>query len=149
MRALIQRVSGASVQVDGETVGAIGPGLVVLLGVRDGDTEAEAKWLANKILGLRVFEGADGKFDQSLAHVGGALLVISQFTLYGDTRKGRRPSFGAAARPEAAEDLYEWFTEYVRGRGFEVETGVFGAMMDVALVNTGPVTLMLEREARS
>lgn len=144
---MVQRVSSAAVRVDGRTVGEIDHGLAVMLGVRDGDTQAEARWLADKLVGLRIFEGPDGKFDLSLADVGGALLVVSQFTLYGDTRKGRRPNFSAAARPEPAEELYEWFADYLRGRGHTVATGVFGAMMDVELVNAGPVTLMLEREA--
>lgn len=147
MRALLQRVSRAAVRVDGRTVGAIDRGLVVLLGVRDGDTTAEARWLADKLVRLRIFEGESGKFDLSLDDVGGALLVVSQFTLYGNTRKGRRPSFAAAARPEIAEQLYDWFVSYLRESGHVVETGVFGAMMDVELVNDGPVTIMVEREA--
>lgn len=147
MRALLQRVSRAAVRVDGRTVGTIEGGLVVLLGVRDGDTTAEARWLADKLVGLRIFEGESGKFDLSLDDVGGALLVVSQFTLYADTRKGRRPSFSAAARPEIAEELYDWFVSYLRESGHVVETGVFGAMMDVELVNDGPVTIMVERDA--
>jgi D-tyrosyl-tRNA(Tyr) deacylase len=140
-------VSRAAVRVDGRTVGTIEGGLVVLLGVRDGDTTAEARWLADKLVGLRIFEGESGKFDLSLDDVGGALLVVSQFTLYADTRKGRRPSFSAAARPEIAEELYDWFVSYLRESGHVVETGVFGAMMDVELVNDGPVTIMVERDA--
>jgi len=147
VRALLQRVSRAAVRVDGRTVGTIEGGLVVLLGVRDGDTTAEARWLADKLVGLRIFEGESGKFDLSLDDVGGALLVVSQFTLYADTRKGRRPSFSAAARPEIAEELYDWFVSYLRESGHVVETGVFGAMMDVELVNDGPVTIMVERDA--
>ncbi|MCB0216144.1 MAG: D-tyrosyl-tRNA(Tyr) deacylase [Caldilineae bacterium] len=148
MRALIQRVARASVRVDGETIGAIGPGLLVLLGVGRGDTEAEAEWLARKLLGLRVFGGEDGRFDRSVEEVEGALLVVSQFTLYGDARRGRRPDFTASAAPERAEALYEHFVACLGRGGRPVETGRFGAMMAVELVNDGPVTLLLEREAR-
>jgi D-tyrosyl-tRNA(Tyr) deacylase len=147
MRALLQRVSHASVKVDGRVVGRIDRGFVVLLGVTHNDGEAEATWLANKVAGLRVFEDTDGKMNASLADVGGALLVVSQFTLYGDARKGRRPSFTRAARPEEAEPLVEAFVDRLRSRGYEVATGVFGAHMDVEIHNDGPVTLMLEREA--
>jgi D-tyrosyl-tRNA(Tyr) deacylase len=135
------------VQVDSRPVGAIGGGLVVLLGVREGDTEAEAEWLADKIARLRIFEGEGGKFDRGLDDVGGSLLVVSQFTVYGDARKGRRPNFGAAAGPERAEALYEHFVAHLRRSGYDVETGVFGAMMELELVNDGPVTLILDREA--
>lgn len=144
MRAVVQRVRQASVTVDGVTVGAIGAGLLVLLGVAQEDTEASAAWLVEKILGLRIFEDAGGKMNLSLLETGGALLVVSQFTLYGDTRKGRRPSFDRAARPEQANRLYERFVELARARGVEVQTGVFQAMMQVALVNDGPVTLICE-----
>lgn len=120
---------------------------MILLGVTHSDRQAEMEWLVNKIAGLRVFEDNDGKMNASLADVGGALLVISQFTLYGDARKGRRPSFTHAARPEQAEPLVEAFVHRLRMRGFEVATGVFGAHMDVEIHNDGPVTLMLEREA--
>jgi D-tyrosyl-tRNA(Tyr) deacylase len=148
VRAVVQRVSRASVTVGGREVGAIGPGLVVLLGVRRGDTTAEAEWLADKVAGLRIFGGEGGTFDRGLADLpGGALLVVSQFTLYGDTRKGRRPNFGAAAPPHAAEALYEHFVAHLRAAGWPVATGVFGAMMEVALVNDGPVTVLVEREA--
>ena len=147
MRALIQRVSHASVSVDGSTVGQIGQGFVVLLGVTHNDGQAEMEWLANKVAGLRVFEDLEGKMNASLSDVGGALLVVSQFTLYGDTRKGRRPSFITAARPEQAEPLVEAFVQRLRARGFVVATGVFGAHMDVEIHNDGPVTLMLERES--
>ncbi len=147
MRALLQRVSQASVTVDGRVVGQIGPGFVVLLGVTHADGITQADWLANKIAGLRVFEDADGKMNAALADVDGALLVVSQFTLYGDARKGRRPSFTLAARPEQAEPLVDHFVQNLRSRGFTVATGVFGANMDVKIHNDGPVTLMLEREA--
>jgi D-aminoacyl-tRNA deacylase len=147
MRAVIQRVSQASVTVAGEVVGAIGPGFVVLLGVTHTDTTAEAAWLADKIAGLRLFEDADGKMNAALADVGGALLVVSQFTLYGDARKGRRPSFTEAARPEQAEPLVDDVVRRLRDRGFTVATGVFGAHMAVDIHNDGPVTLLLERES--
>ncbi len=144
MRAVVQRVSEASVVVAGQTVGAIGRGLLVLLGVTHSDGEAEAAALARKIAGLRIFEDAAGKFNLALADVGGAVLVVSQFTLYGDARKGRRPSFTGAARPEQAEPLIERFVELLRGEGLLVQTGVFGALMAVHLVNDGPVTLWLD-----
>ncbi len=147
MRALLQRVSQASVTVNGRIVGQIGCGFVILLGVTHSDSRVEAAWLANKIAGLRVFEDKDGKMNAALADVDGALLVISQFTLYGDARKGRRPSFTDAARPEQAESLVDYFVQDLRRRGFTVETGIFGAYMDVAIHNDGPVTLMLERDA--
>ena len=144
MRAVVQRVSEASVTVDGRTVGAIGRGFLVLLGVTHVDGEAEAVWLARKIAGLRIFEDEAGKFNRSLADVDGAVLVVSQFTLYGDTRKGRRPSFTEAARPEHAEPLCDLFVDLLRAEGVAVETGIFGAMMAVHLVNDGPVTLLLD-----
>ena len=147
MRAVIQRVSQASVTVADEVVGAIGPGFVVLLGVTHTDTTVEAAWLADKIAGLRLFEDADGKMNAALADVGGALLVVSQFTLYGDARKGRRPSFTEAARPEQAEPLVDDVVRRLRDRGFTVATGVFGAHMAVDIHNDGPVTLLLERES--
>ena len=149
MRALIQRVTHASVTVDGRKVGEIGRGFAVLLGVTHDDSRTEGDWLADKIAGLRIFEDAEGKMNASLADVDGALLVVSQFTLYGDARKGRRPSFTDAARPEHAEPLVDAFVDRLRGRGFEVATGVFGAYMDVEIHNDGPVTLMLERAAPS
>ena len=145
MKALLQRVSEAAVTVDGAVVGRIGRGFVVLVGVTHSDTQAEADWLARKIAGLRLFEDADGKFNLSLADVGGELLVVSQFTLYGDARKGRRPSFSHAARPEQAEPLVDYFAQQCRQFDFTVATGVFGAMMKVEIHNDGPVTLMLER----
>jgi D-tyrosyl-tRNA(Tyr) deacylase len=141
MRACIQRVSEAEVTVDGASTGRIGRGLVVLLGVGVDDREAEARWLSEKIVGLRIFEDDEGKMNLSLAEVGGAMLVVSQFTLYGDARKGRRPSFTDAAPPELAERLYEFFVRQVAGQGVEVATGRFRAMMQVRLVNDGPVTL--------
>jgi D-tyrosyl-tRNA(Tyr) deacylase len=144
MRAVVQRVSQASVDVDGQVVGAIGRGFLVLLGVTHNDGEAEAAALARKIAGLRIFEDAAGKFNLALSDVGGAVLVVSQFTLYGDARKGRRPSFTAAARPEQAEPLCDRLVELLRGEGLPVQTGVFGAIMAVHLVNDGPVTLWLD-----
>lgn len=150
MIALVQRVSSASVTVDGETVGQIGRGLLVLLGVVDGDTEAEGDWLADKLARLRVFPDDDGKMNRSVEDVGGGALVVSQFTLAGDVRKGTRPSYVRAARPEVAEPLYEAFAAALAdGIGGPVERGVFGAKMDVALVNDGPVTLWVEREPQS
>ncbi len=144
MRAVLQRVSQASVSVDGETVGRIGPGLLVLLGVGRGDTDQDAETLARKIVELRVFQDDAGKMNLSLKETRGSLLVVSQFTLYGDTRKGRRPSFDMAAPPEEARRLYERFVEAARAQGVEVETGVFQAMMSVSLVNEGPVTFLVE-----
>lgn len=145
MKALLQRVSYASVTVDGAIVGQIGRGFCVLLGVTHSDTQAEAEWLANKIAGLRLFEDEAGKMNLGLSDVGGALLVVSQFTLYGDARKGRRPSFTNAAPPAIAEPLVDYFADQLRGHGLTVATGVFGAMMQVEIHNDGPVTLMLER----
>lgn len=144
MRALLQRVSRASVTVDGAVVGEIGRGFVVLLGVTHADGRAEADWLANKVAGLRLFEDGDGKMNLSAAEVDGAFLVISQFTLYGDARKGRRPSFTDAAAPAHAEPLVDYFVENLRRLGFLVATGVFGANMQVEIHNDGPVTLMIE-----
>ncbi len=144
MRALVQRVSEARVTVDRQVVGEVGAGLVVLLGVTHADTLAQAGWLASKVAGLRVFEDADGKMNRSVVEVGGGVLAVSQFTLYGDCRKGRRPSFDAAARPEQARSLYDAFVAELRALGVPVATGVFQARMRVALVNDGPVTLMVE-----
>ncbi len=144
MRAVLQRVSRASVVIDGETVGSIGGGLLVLLGVAPADTAAEAQWLAEKVAGLRVFNDEAGKMNRDVADVGGALLVVSQFTLYGNCRKGRRPSFIGSASPEIAIPLYEAFINALRGLGLPVQTGRFGAMMQVELVNDGPVTLILD-----
>lgn len=144
MRALVQRVSQASVEVDGEVTGRIGRGFLVLLGVTHSDGRPEADWLANKIAGLRVFDDEAGKMNLALADVGGAVLVVSQFTLYGDARKGRRPDFLQAARPEQAEPLIEYFVEKLQAQGLTVETGRFRAIMAVSLVNDGPVTLWLD-----
>jgi D-tyrosyl-tRNA(Tyr) deacylase len=145
MRAVVQRVSRASVTVDGETVGKIGPGLMILLGVTHNDGPAEADWLARKIAGLRVFEDREGKLNLSVLDVEGEALVVSQFTLYAHTRKGRRPSFIEAAQPEIAAPLVERFAATLRGHGISVESGVFGAHMLVEIHNDGPVTLILER----
>ncbi len=146
MRALLQRVTEASVSVEGRVVGRIGPGLVILVGIADGDTEAEARWVAEKCVNLRIFSDEDGKFNLSALDVRAELLVISQFTLYGDTRKGRRPGFTDAAPPEISEPLYRKFVSYCRESGLRTETGRFGAAMRVHLVNDGPVTLFVERE---
>lgn len=147
MRALLQRVSHASVTVNGRIIGQINQGFVILLGITHSDTPAEAGWLANKIAGLRLFEDDAAKMNLALADVGGSVLVVSQFTLYGDARKGKRPSFTAAARPEQAEPLVEYFCDQLRQTGLTVATGQFGAMMQVTIHNDGPVTLLLEREA--
>ncbi len=144
MRAVIQRVSRAGVAVDGREVGAIGRGFLVLVGVTHSDTRAEADWLARKIAGLRLFEDEAGKMNLSLADVGGAVLVVSQFTLYADARRGRRPGFTDAARPEQAEPLIAYLVEQLRKEGVPVATGQFQAHMEVALVNDGPVTLWLD-----
>src|SRR5450432_1040548 len=146
MRAVVQRVSRCRVTVEGSTVGEIGAGLLVLLGVGKSDAEADADYLIEKVLGLRIFEDAEGKMNLSVQDTGGALLVVSQFTLYGDVRRGKRPSFDAAARPEEANRLYEYFVAKVRAAGLRCETGQFQAMMDVELVNTGPVTILLDSE---
>ncbi len=145
MRAVVQRVSQAAVSVAGEVVGAIGRGVVVLVGVTHGDTAAQAEWLARKIAGLRIFEDDAAKINAGLLDVDGAALVISQFTLYADARKGRRPSFTGAAPPEVAEPLVERFAQVLRDHGVPVETGVFGAHMLVEIHNDGPVTILLER----
>ena len=144
MRAVLQRVSRASVTVDGTVVGHIGRGLLVLLGVTHADTAEHARWLAEKTVGLRIFADEQDKMNRSVADVGGGVLVVSQFTLYGDCQKGRRPSFVDAAPPEVAIPLYEAYINAVKAQGVAVETGRFGAMMDVELVNDGPVTLILE-----
>jgi D-tyrosyl-tRNA(Tyr) deacylase len=145
MRALLQRVRQASVSVGGKVVGQIGHGYVILLGVGHGDSPEQAAWLANKIAGLRVFEDDEGKFNLSIQDVGGSALVVSQFTLFADARKGRRPSFVDAALPEVAEPLIEHFAELLRAEGVPVEIGVFGAQMLVEIHNDGPVTIWLER----
>lgn len=144
MRAVVQRVSRASVTVDGEITGKIGKGLLVLLGVSTNDDESDAVYLLDKIINLRIFEDAAGKMNLSLAETGGELLVVSQFTLYGDARRGRRPSYIEAAAPEKANQLYEFFVAEARKQIGRVETGRFQAMMDVELVNDGPVTIMLD-----
>jgi D-tyrosyl-tRNA(Tyr) deacylase len=144
MRAVVQRVLRARVLVAGEVVGAIEQGLLVLLGIAPTDTNEQAVWLADKIVGLRIFNDADGKMNLALDEVGGSVLVVSQFTLYGDARKGRRPSFIGAAGPEIAVPRYEVFINAVRSHGITVATGRFGASMQVELVNDGPVTLILE-----
>lgn len=147
MRIVLQRVSQASVSIAGRTVGRIDRGFCLLLGITHGDTAAEADWLADKVAGLRLFNDADGRMNLGLADVGGSVLAVSQFTLYGDASKGRRPSFIAAARPEEAAPLYEAFIAALRARGLAVETGEFGAAMLVDIQNDGPVTLILERDA--
>jgi D-tyrosyl-tRNA(Tyr) deacylase len=144
MRAVVQRVSRASVKVKGELTGDVGIGLLVLLGVGQDDAEADADYLAEKVAGLRIFEDDGGKMNLSVADAGGAVLAVSQFTLFGDVRRGKRPSFDEAARPEQARELYEHFVEQVRGLGLRCETGRFQAMMEVELVNAGPVTILLD-----
>ena len=144
MRAVVQRVKESSVKTNGEIVGQIGPGLLVLLGVAKGDGANDVAYLANKILNLRIFEDDDGKMNRSLLEIGGELLAVSQFTLLADCRKGRRPSFIAAADPEKATELYEKFVEQIRQKGVAVQTGRFRAMMEVALINDGPVTIIIE-----
>ncbi len=148
MRAVIQRVMRASVAVNDQITGEIGRGFAVLIGVEDGDTEADLKYIEDKVPNLRVFEDAEGKMNRSLADVGGAILAVSQFTLLGDAREGRRPSFIAAARPETADPMYRKLVERWRVRGLTVETGVFGAHMAVSLVNEGPVTILLDSRKR-
>ena len=146
MRAVVQRVSRARVTVDGRTIGQIERGMVVLLGVGSADKEADAEYLAEKIAGLRIFEDDEGKMNRSIGEAGGAVLAVSQFTLYGDTRRGKRPSFDAAARPEHARTLYEHFVGRIRTQELRCETGQFQAMMQVELVNEGPVTILLDSE---
>jgi len=144
MRAVVQRVSRAQVAVKGEIIGQIGLGLLVLLGVGRDDAEADASYLAEKIAGLRVFEDDHGKMNRSVQDIGGSVLAVSQFTLYGDGRRGKRPSFDAAAPPEKASQLYEFFVEQIRSAGLRCETGRFQEMMQVELVNEGPVTILLD-----
>jgi D-tyrosyl-tRNA(Tyr) deacylase len=144
MRAVVQRVSSARVEVAGRTAGEIGPGLLALLGVARDDGNEDADYLAEKILNLRIFNDAEGRMNRSLSDAGGALLVVSQFTLYGDVRRGRRPSYIDAADPEKANTLYEYFVARARARVTRVETGVFQAMMQVSLINDGPVTILLD-----
>lgn len=147
MRVVIQRVSKASVAVDGRTVASIGRGLLVLLGVAKGDGAREADYLVEKTLGLRIFPDEEGKMNRSVVEIGGSLLVVSQFTLYGDCRKGRRPSFDQAAAAADAAALYEYFLQAARARGVHVEAGVFQAHMDVSLVNDGPVTIICDTQS--
>lgn len=146
MKAVLQRVSQASVSVDRKTVGSIGKGAVILLGVRKSDTQADATWLAEKCVNLRIFENDEGKFHFSLLDIKGDILAVSQFTLYGDCRKGRRPSFTDAAHPETAQPLYDAFVDALRQTGLKVETGVFAARMKVDIHNDGPVTLIVDSE---
>ncbi|KMK93924.1 D-aminoacyl-tRNA deacylase [Rossellomorea marisflavi] len=145
MKVVLQRSKQASVTVDGEVQGRIQSGLVLLVGITHGDTEEEAAYIADKVVNLRIFEDEDGKMNHSLLDRGGEILSISQFTLYGDTRKGRRPNFMGAAKPTEAEVVYERFNAILREKGVNVATGVFGAMMDVQLINDGPVTLIIEK----
>ena len=147
MRVVIQRVKEARVEVDGQVTGAIGPGLLVLLGIAKGDSEADAEYLVEKALHLRIFPDSDGKMNLNVAQAGGSLLVVSQFTLYGDCRKGRRPSFDLAASPQQAARLYEYFVNTARKSAIRVETGVFQASMQVHLVNDGPVTIICDSPA--
>ena len=144
MKAVIQRVQHASVVVDGDTVGQIGPGLLVLLGVGRDDTDEDVRFIARKVAEMRIFSDAEGKFNLALSDIGGSILLVSQFTLYADTRKGRRPSFTGAAAPEVAEALVERCAQLWREAGITVETGRFGAHMDVSLLNDGPVTIILD-----
>jgi D-tyrosyl-tRNA(Tyr) deacylase len=147
MRVLLQRVSESSVSVDGQVVGASGRGYLLLVGIGQGDTAAEVAWMADKVTGLRLFPDADGKMNLSIEDVGGSVLAVSQFTLYADCARGRRPSFTGAASPELGKALYDSFVVALRERGLTVATGIFQAHMMVSLVNDGPVTMMIEREA--
>jgi D-tyrosyl-tRNA(Tyr) deacylase len=147
MRIVVQRVTRASVTIDGDVVGAIGPGLLCLVGIGEGDTEEEAHWLAHKTANLRIFADQDDRMNLSVKDIGGEVLVVSQFTLYANTRKGFRPSFVGAAPPKIAEPLVDLYTDAVRKENVPVETGVFGASMDVSLENDGPVTIILEKES--
>ena len=146
MRAVVQRVSRASVRVDSKTVGEIGKGLVVLVGIRSGDSRDAADYLAEKVVNLRIFPDAEEKMNLSVTEVGGEVLAVSQFTLFGDVRRGRRPSYIDAAPPEEAEPLYEYFLSTLRGHGLRVASGVFRAMMEVEMVNDGPVTILIDSE---
>jgi D-tyrosyl-tRNA(Tyr) deacylase len=145
MRIVVQRVAKARVAVGGETVGRIGRGLLLLIGIGRDDGEEELRWMANKVLNLRIFEDEEGRMDRSLLDIGGEILAVPQFTLYGDVRRGRRPSFDAAAPPQEAEPWFQQFIEELKRSGLRVEQGVFGAHMEVELINDGPVTLILER----
>jgi len=144
MKIVLQRVISAGVEVDGEVCGKIGKGYLVLIGIGDGDTEAECRRLADKIINLRIFSDENDKINLSLDQVGGELLVVSQFTLYADCRKGNRPNFIQAAKPDEAQKLYEYFIDYCKSKGKHVETGIFGADMKVSLINDGPFTVILE-----
>ncbi|MFC7783149.1 MULTISPECIES: D-aminoacyl-tRNA deacylase [unclassified Rossellomorea] len=144
MRVVLQRSKEASVTVDGEVKGAIRSGVVLLVGITHEDTEEDARYVADKVVNLRIFEDEEGKMNHSLLDVEGEILSISQFTLYGDCRKGRRPNFMSAAKPDHAESVYDYFNKVLKEKSIKVETGVFGAMMDVSLTNDGPVTLMIE-----
>ncbi len=144
MRAVVQRVKSASVTVDDNVVGKISQGLLVFLGVGDRDTDTDLKYIADKVIGLRIFSDEDDKMNLSVTDIGGEILVISQFTLYGDCRKGRRPNFTASMEPKGAEEMYEKFIAYIKEQGINTEHGIFGADMQVSLVNDGPVTLMLD-----
>lgn len=144
MKAVVQRVTHSDVRSEGRQIGAVENGLLVLLGVGKGDTDEQARWLAEKIVNLRIFEDRNGKMNRSVQDIGGSMLVVSQFTLLGDCRKGRRPSFAAAAPPDLAQTLYERFVSFVKQTGIGVATGKFGAMMQVSLVNDGPVTLIID-----
>ena len=146
MRVVVQRVARASLKIDGEPAGEIGPGLVVLAGFRDADTDAELDWMAQRVLGLRVFPDDAGNMNRSLEEINGGVVVVPNFTLYGDCRKGRRPSFTDAARPELASPLYDRFLARMRAGGLPVVAGSFGAHMHVELVNDGPITLVIDRE---
>ncbi len=146
MRAVVQRVRSAKVRVSGEVVGEIERGLLVLVGIAQGDAEPDLTYMVDKIVNLRIFEDDDGKMNLSLLDVGGGILCVSQFTLYGDARKGRRPNFMDAARPEIAKPLYDRLTSLLRDTGMYVQTGLFGAMMDVELINDGPVTIWLDTD---
>jgi D-aminoacyl-tRNA deacylase len=148
MRAVVQRVSRATVTIDEKVTGEIGHGLLVLLGVGQSDNESDAEYCAEKICGLRIFEDDQGKMNRSLLDGGGSVLAVSQFTLYGDVRRGKRPSFDAAARPEGAKRLYKYFVERIRAAGLHCETGRFQEMMHVALVNEGPVTILIDSEKK-
>lgn len=148
MRAVVQRVKSASVSIDGRVTGSIGKGLVVLLGIHELDGNAEAKWMADKIINLRIFADAEEKMNLSLSDIEGEMLIVSQFTLYGDCRKGRRPGYSGAAPPEIAEPVYDNFVRQVVSRGISTATGTFQAMMEVSLVNDGPVTLLLDSERK-
>ena len=148
MRAIVQRVTRAKVTVEGRITGEIGMGLLVLLGVSQNDTTLSADYLVDKVLGLRIFEDDAGKMNRSVVDVGGAVLAVSQFTLFGDVRHGKRPSFDEAARPEKAKELYDYFVAKIRATGMRCETGVFQAMMDVELVNNGPVTIMIDSDRK-